>query len=557
MASLETLRRWSPDGVRQVAAGVAARGEQLTGLRDRLGSQVAGWHGGASAAATEALVSARAAIGERVDELLAAEVALDAAAARLDQVAADLRRIETDVASAGFAFVGDGEVVDLRTGAEAATDAWSPAERETTRQRFSADLTTLIALAEDVDHRLAVTLQGVGDGTVRAQCVPGLAPSVTPDRLLGGSQAHDEDLRVRARQVVGTVAEHVRKWGVGPMTKGARQRYQTDDAFADAVDDYGTHNDAGMLARDVLLATQDDELARWVFEHPYEWAHEAAPMESLDGTPYVMDIPVQHSPATTWARLATAVSYGYLDGARPTGLGAGSTVMKDALAAKRAAHDMFSSLERQAAREEGRLWRSIAEGHSYDKHVLGRDTRKNRWVIPDMPEIRSSDELLRRVEDTRHTQPTVHLAEDRSITVEPADDHLVITNPRDSDGGTTFRVTKEHYLEKLAKEDVTKRGPADGPRTATPALADQEAFYLARNEAWNRYEAVYRPEHLVGAHVAQAADHPLLKAMGTPLPAPHPPAPPSGPHTLQIPDALRQSVLVAPLPTDHLHDKDH
>lgn len=497
MTTLEQVRRWSASGVRDVAASVGGRAVTLGGVAQRLPDEVAGWRGEAADAARSGLDGVRAGVRAEAAEVAAVAEALQAAAGRLDQLVVALRQLEESLRTTGFELTDDGRVVDLQACLPAVDAAWSPAERLGLRTTAEGDVQALLATADDVDHSLARALAGIGAGEVTsssAVCRPGVA---TATSVAASAASRDEDLRTRAHQVVGVVSSHTHKRGRGPVSEESRQRYAEDEAFATAADEYSDHGDAGMLARSVLLATGDHELAQWVYTHPYEWAHEAEPFESQDGAPYVMDVPVQHSTLTLWARAATAVSQGYLDGQRPRVV---RTPRPDPraveVARNRAAHDMFGKVTNRVHVEYGATAQRIARGHSYDKHVLGLDKKGAKVHTPDMPEITSHAELEERIFRTMYTQPRVELAGQRAYHLDRTDQHIVITNERASDGGTSFRVTQEAHEQRMLAQDAAQRAregldPTPPPRTA-PGDLQQE--YVDRNPLPEKPPTTWRTE---------------------------------------------------------------
>lgn len=474
MTTLEQVRRWSAGGVRDVAAAMEVRAATLESAAGRLPQQVAGWRGDSADAALATVAAARLGVRAEAAEVAAVGEALRACAARLDQVDLGLRQLEESLRGEGFELTADGGVTDLQQCLPGVEAAWSPAERLELRAAAERDVRALVTTADDVDQSLARALAGVGAGQVTASsavCRPGVATAAS---VAASAASRDEDLRARAHQVVGHVASHTFKWGQGPVSEDSRRRYADDEGFATAVDDYGEHGDAGMLARNVLLATGDRELAQWVYTHPYDWAHEAAPFESPDGAPYVMDIPVQHSPATQWARLGTAISQSYLDAQRiPAARGPRPDRVADTVARNRAVDDLAAKVTNRMHVDYGGKARQIAQGHSYDKHVLG--DYKGKTYHPDMPEITSREQLEERIFETMYTQPRVELAGGRAYHLDRSDQHIVITNERAADGGTSFRVTKEGQEERMLSDDAEQRArerlrPTPPPRTAPADL---------------------------------------------------------------------------------------
>ncbi|AKT52156.1 hypothetical protein [Arsenicicoccus sp. oral taxon 190] len=484
MTTVEQVRRWSAAGVRDAGAQLSARAATLEGTAARLPLPDSRWRGDAADAAHVGLEQVRTdALAQAADVAAVAE-AVVAAAGRLDQLAAGLRQLEESLRADGFELTDDGRVLDLRPCLPAGEAVWSGAERVELRTAAEGDVRALLATTDDVDQSLAHALAGIGAGTVtatQAVCRPGVlsASSVT-----ASPASREADVRARAHQVVGHVAAHTHKWGQGPVIESARRRYVEDEAFATVVDDYGDHGDAGMLARNVLLATDDQELAQWVYTHPYDWAHEAAPFESPDGAPYVMDIPVEHSTLTEWARMATTVSNGYLDAHRPRiAREPRPDPNAQELARNRAAHDAFGKVTNRAYAEIGRKAEQIVTGHAYDKHVLGLNKKGQKVFEPDLPEMTSRAQLVDRTFEVLYDQPRIELAAGRAYHLDPVDQHIVIVNERAADGGTSFRITKEGYEKELLTKDAAQRATEGLPPTPPPqtAVADLHRVYLERN----------------------------------------------------------------------------
>lgn len=163
MTSYAEVRSWNPDAIEGAAQSVRGRKEQILGLQDELDLSFGPlfWHGESADEARRALSGLRDRAEHVVAEAAHVQKALQDAADAVIDLRRRVEELET-VAQANWFTIGpDGSVHDNDPGGGAADPA-----RAATARALAERVTHLMAIAQEVDTRLAEALSAAEAGKV-------------------------------------------------------------------------------------------------------------------------------------------------------------------------------------------------------------------------------------------------------------------------------------------------------------------------------------------------------------------------------------------------------